>query len=81
MKCSDTVVLPLVRKQDILKPIPNPLTTFTLTPYRDIDTPYLIDSNQPGAEVVEAEAALKEISSLFHILNPQRNSKPPETPL
>ena len=29
----------------------------------DIDTPYLVDSNQLGVEVVEMEATLKEISS------------------
>jgi hypothetical protein len=44
MKCANTVKLPLVCKQDILEPLPHPLTG-TLMPNGDINVLDLINAN------------------------------------
>jgi len=78
MESPDTVVFPLVRKQDFLKPFPYP-PTITLAPHWNINIPDLVDPNQSCAKVVKT--TLDEISPLLHILNLQRYPKSPKTSL
>ena len=68
MKSADAIVIPLVRKHDILKSFPHPLT-WTLTPNGDVDIPDLVDANQPGSQIVKPETRFNEIRTLIHILD------------
>ena len=79
MKSANTVMLPLVRKQNVFEPLPNSLAT--LTPHRNINTLDLIDANQTCSKVVKAETALDDVGPPLHIFNLQGYPKPPETPL
>ena len=80
VKCPNTVVFPLVRKQDTLEPFPY-LLAITLAPHRNIDISDLIDPNQSCAKVVKTETTFNEISPPLHIISLQWNPKSPETPL
>lgn len=80
MKGPDTVVLPLVRKEDILKSLPDPLS-ITLAPRRDINIPDMVDSNQSCTKIVEAEATLDDVGPLLYVFNLQGYTKPAKTSL
>ena len=80
MESPNTVVFPLVREQDVPKPLPYPLA-IALAPHRNINVFDLIDSDQSHAKVVKAETTFNKVGSLFHILNPQGYPKLSKTPL
>ena len=80
MKCADTVVLPLVGKQDLLKPLPNP-PTLTFAPCRNIDVPNLVDPNKSRAKIVKPKTTLDEIGPLLHVLDLEGYSESTETSL
>jgi len=80
MKPADTVVLPLVSKQDLLKALPHPLAG-TFAPNGDIDILDLIDTNQSRPQVVKPKTRLDEVCPLVHVLCPQWYPKPSKAPL
>jgi len=80
MKGLNTIVFPLVREQNVLKPLPDPLAV-TLMPHWNINILDLIDSDQPRAKVVKAETTLDKVGPIFHILNSQWDPESPKAAL
>ena len=80
MKCTNTIKLPLVSKQDILKQLPHSLTR-TLARNGDINVLDLINADETCPYVVKSKACFDQVRPLIEVLRRQWYPKSSKTAL
>jgi hypothetical protein len=80
VKSPDAIVFPLIRKQNVFEPFPDSLT-LALVPHWNVNSPNLVDPNQPCTKIVKTETTFNEIGPLFDVVDSQWYPKSPKAAL